>query len=85
MSDNTFTNIHAMEKKKTFDVMYVYYIDELNGFLYVADRKLTLGRYRSIVENVEDYIIISENYGDYESRKKYYKNKEAAQKALDRK
>ena len=85
MSDNTFTNVYAMEKRKTFDVMYVYYIDELNGFLYVADRKLTLGRYRSIVENGEDYLIVSENYGDYESRKKYYKNKEAALKVLDRK
>ena len=85
MSDNTFTNVHAMEKKKTLDVFYVYYIDEMNDFLYVADRRMTLGRYRSIVENGDDYVIIAQNFGDYESRKKYYKSKEAAQKALERK
>jgi hypothetical protein len=85
MSDNTFTNVFAMEKKKTLDVFYVYYIEEMNGFLYVADRRMTLGSYRSIVENGEDYIIIAQNFGDYESRKKYYKSKEAAQKALERK
>ena len=85
MSDNTFTNVFAMDKKKTFDVFYVYYIDEMNDFLYVADRRMTMGRYRSIVENGNDYIIIAENFGDYETRRKYYKSKEAAQKALDRK
>lgn len=85
MADNTFTNVHAMEKKKTLDVFYVYYIDEMNDFLYVADRRMTLGSYRSIVENGDDYVIVSQNFGDYESRRKYYKSKEAAQKALDRK
>ena len=62
MSDNTFTNVFAMDKKKTFDVFYVYYIDEMNDFLYVADRRMTMGRYRSIVENGNDYIIIAENF-----------------------
>jgi hypothetical protein len=85
MSDNAFTNVHAMEKKKTLDVFYVYYIDEMNDFLYVADRRMTLGRYRSIVERGDDYIIVSENFGDYETKKKYYKSKESAQKALERK
>ncbi len=86
MSDNTFTNVHAMEKRKTLDVFYVYYIDEIGGFPYVADRKLVLGKFRNIVENHEDYIIVAENYfGDYESRRKYYKSKEAALKVLDRK
>jgi len=86
MSDNAFTNVFAMEKRKTFDVCHVYFIDEIGGFPYVADRKLVLGRFRTIVENHEDYIIVAENYfNDYESRSKYYKSKEAALKVLDRK
>jgi late competence protein required for DNA uptake (superfamily II DNA/RNA helicase) len=75
-----------MDNKKTLSVCHVYFIDEIGGFPYVADRKLVMGRFRAIVENHPEYIIVAENYfGDYESRRKYYKSKEAALKVLDRK
>lgn len=84
MSENTLTNVFAMEKRKVFNVCHVYYIDEIGGFPYVADRKLTLGRFNTIVEDGGDYIIVAENFfGDYESRKKYYKFKDSAQKVIE--
>lgn len=82
MEKNEFTNVHAIVRQ-VFNKMHVYYISDINGFLYVADKAFKTDQFRKIIEHTPEYIIVSENYlGDFETRYKYYKTKEAAKKSL---
>jgi hypothetical protein len=77
-----FETTNLMVKNKPLENLHIYYIDELNGHLYVADRKLTLGKFRKILENYPDRVIIQEDFGDFKKIFLGFKTKEAALEAL---
>jgi hypothetical protein len=83
METNEFTNVHAIVKK-VFSKMHVYYLSDINGFVYIADKSFCQDQFHTIVEDTSEYIIVLQNYlGDFETRLKYYKSKEFAKKALN--
>ena len=65
-------------KKKTLDLTWGYYIDRLNGHLYVADRKIVFDNLCKIIENSQDWFIVEEAYDDVPRKTKFFKTKEAA-------
>lgn len=74
---------YPMLKKKTFQTLHVYYIDEMNGHRYVADRKVTLGQFHNIVCNTGDTIILELLHDPTYTRfQKVYKTKEEAEKHI---
>lgn len=69
-------------KTETLNNIHIYYIDEMNGHLYVADRKIVLGKYRKMVDNNDGSVIIVENFGDIEKRYLGFKEKIIAAEKL---
>jgi hypothetical protein len=77
-----FETTNLMVKNKPLETIHIYYIDELNGHLYVADRKLVFSKYRKILENYPDRVIIQEDFGDFRKTFLGFKTKEVALEAL---
>ena len=79
MKNKIFEGVNLMQKTKKPTEMHLYYIDELNGHLYIADRKFIANRFREFEVIDTNEVIIIEDFADQTSRQmKAYTSKEYA-------
>lgn len=71
-----------VKKPKVFEIYHFYYIDYLNGHLYIADRSVKPCEYIQVITIDQNTVKVIENYGDGDRITMGYKNKEYAMTLL---
>lgn len=65
------------------DLLHGYYFDSLNGFRYIADKKIKLNRYIKVIEDSPKTFKLEEDYNDgFKKVSLYYKSFEYINEVL---
>lgn len=79
-----FESVHLMRKYEKPSSYHLYFIDELNGHLYVSDRTFKISKYCEVLKVGDEEYIVIEDFGDETPRQmKAFQNKQYALKILE--